>query len=148
MTAYLLDTNILLRFCDGNSQAQSVTEQVIIQLWENEDTVYITPQNLIEFWSVASRPTDVNGLGWTTNKIQSEIAQLQNLFPILQDTSDVFVHWLHLVSTLNIKGKKVHDARLAAVMSVYKIPYLLTYNGKDFKSFSHISALHPQDFKV
>lgn len=42
MTAYLLDTNIILRFCDGNSQAQHETEQAIIRLWQNEDIVYIT----------------------------------------------------------------------------------------------------------
>lgn len=148
MTAYLLDTNIILRFCDGNSQVQQITEQAIIQLWQNNDIVYITAQNLIEFWSVASRPTDVNGLGWGVNKIESEISQLQNLFPFLLDTADVFTQWLQLVTNLDIKGKKVHDARLAAIMSVYKIPRLLTYNDKDFKSFSHISAIHPQDIGV
>jgi predicted nucleic acid-binding protein len=148
MTSYLLDTNIILRFCDGNSQAQSETEQAIIQLWKNEDIVYITAQNLIEFWSVASRPSDVNGLGWTTHKIHSELVQLQHLFPLLADTADVFTHWLQLVSTFDIKGKKVHDARLVAVMSVYEIPRLLTYNVTDFKSFSHISAIRPQDIEV
>ena len=145
MDSYLLDTNILLRFCDGNSQAQSVTEQAITKLWKQRDIVYITSQNLIEFWSVASRPADVNGLGWTTGKIQSEIAQFQTLFPLLQDTPDVFTHWLELVSTYDIKGKKVHDARIAAVMLAYKIPYLLTYNIKDFRSISQISAMRPQD---
>lgn len=89
-------------FCDGNSQAQQITEQAIIQLWQNNDIVYITAQNLIEFWSVASRPTDVNGLGWGVNKIESEISQLQNLFPFLPDTADVFTQWLQLVTNLDI----------------------------------------------
>ena len=145
MTAYLLYTNILLRFCDGNSQTKRITEHAITQLWRQQDVVYITAQNLIEFWSVASRPADVNGLGWTTDKIQSEISQLQNLFPLLQDTPDAFTRWLKLVSDHDIKGKRVHDARITAVMLVYKIPNLLTYNIKDFKSFLQIYAMRPQD---
>jgi hypothetical protein len=36
----------------------------------------ITSQILIEFWVVATRHKDVNGLGWTTQKTQQEINQI------------------------------------------------------------------------
>jgi predicted nucleic acid-binding protein len=42
-------------------------------------------------------------------------------------------------------GKQVYDARLAAAMSVHKLTHLLTFNDGDFKRFSEIIAVNPQN---
>jgi hypothetical protein len=39
---------------------------------------FLTPQVLIEFWVVATRPLEVNGLGWTTQKTRLEAATLSS----------------------------------------------------------------------
>lgn len=59
---------------------------------------------------VATRPVDVNGLGWDVEKTCTEIEQTLNQFPQLEETPQIFSRWLNLVKTYQIKGKRVHDA--------------------------------------
>lgn len=145
MSKYLLDTNILLRMCDGNASTHLLAGEATAKLLKQEHQVYLTSQNLIEFWVVATRPLEVNGLGWNVKKTQSEVTQILAQFPILEDTSDIFKYWLNIVNINQIKGKRVHDARLVAVMLVHKITHLLTFNPQDFKNIPNIIVVHPQD---
>lgn len=66
MTTFLLDTNVLLRMSDGHAPNHLLAGEAVSTLLARRNEVYITAQNLIEFWAVATRPLDVNGLGWTT----------------------------------------------------------------------------------
>jgi len=52
---------------------------------------------------------------------------------------------LTLVKTHDIKGKKVHDARLVATMHAHGVTFLLTFNTDDFKGYPNITLLHPDD---
>jgi hypothetical protein len=106
----------------------------------------ITSQILIEFWVVATRPKDVNGLGWTTQKTQQEINQILSQFSLLEESPDIFPLWFQLVTIYNIKGKRTHDIRLLAVMKASKITHLLTFNPDDFIPIPNITIVHPQDF--
>jgi hypothetical protein len=106
----------------------------------------ITSQILIEFWVVATRPKDVNGLGWTTQKTQQEINQILSQFSLLEESPDIFPLWFQLVTIYNIKGKRTHDIRLLAVMKASKITHLLTFNPDDFIPVPNITIVHPQDF--
>jgi hypothetical protein len=38
---------------------------------------------------------------------------------------------------------KVYDARLVAVMNVYAVESVLTFNAADFKRYRNVTALHP-----
>lgn len=106
----------------------------------------ITSQILIEFWVVATRPKDVNGLGWTTQKTQHEINQILSQFFLLEESPDIFSLWFQLVTTYNIKGKRTHYIRLLAVMKASNITHLLTFNPDDFIPIPNITIVHPQDF--
>ena len=44
-----------------------------------------------------------------------------------------------------VTGKKVHDARLVALMVVHEITEVLTFNWSDFERFGFISPLPPED---
>lgn len=121
MATYLIDTNLLLRISDGNSTTHFIAIKSIERLLAQEHQLYITGQNLIEFWAVATRPLEVNGLGWTSQQAETAIAQIISRFRFLDDNPDIFTHWRSLVTTYNIKGKKTHDARLMAVMLAYKV---------------------------
>jgi len=145
MPVILLDTNILLRFCNPTSPRHADVERAVARLRLRGDLPSITTQNIIEFWAVATRPVDVNGLNWSVQKTASEIDQLLNTFPLLKDSPDILLHWLTLVKAHDIKGKKVHDARLVATMQVHGVTHLLTFNTDDFKSYPNISLLHPND---
>jgi predicted nucleic acid-binding protein len=144
MAMYLLDTNILLRGGDPGSPLQSLTDASVTQLLRMGDQLYVTSQNMIEFWVVATRPTEVNGLGWSVARTRTEIEQILNQFPLLEETSQVFPYWFNLVTTYQFQGKRVHDARLVAVMLAHGITHLLTLNPDDFKGINEISVVHPQ----
>jgi predicted nucleic acid-binding protein len=48
------------------------------------------------------------------------------------------------VTNYQLQGKRVHDARLVAVMLVHGVTHLLTFNPDDFRSIHEIVVVHPQ----
>ncbi|MDQ3014027.1 MAG: PIN domain nuclease, partial [Acidobacteriota bacterium] len=62
---YLADTNILLRLAEPGHQMHAEALAALAMLKTKGDTGCVIPQNIIEFWNVATRPTQYNGLGFT-----------------------------------------------------------------------------------
>ena len=145
MASYLLDTNILLRSADDKSTQHLEALEAVARLLGQGDVCYLTPQVLIEFWAVATRPMSANGLGWDVAKTQAEINQLLDQFPLLEDTPEVFHHWLALVTSHTVAGKRVHDVRILAVMQAHGISHLLTFNVDDFPKSPGITVVHPSE---
>ncbi|NJO48758.1 MAG: type II toxin-antitoxin system VapC family toxin [Leptolyngbyaceae cyanobacterium RM2_2_4] len=144
MVDYLLDTNVLLRMSDRTSPMNLIAGKAAATLLVQNHQLFITSQNIIEFWVVATRPVDVNGLGWSVEQTRAEIEQILSQFPQLEETPQIFSLWLNLVTTYQIKGKRVHDARLVAVMQAHAITHLLTFNPGDFSNIDNITIVHPQ----
>ena len=103
----------------------------------------ICAQNLIEFWVVATRPTDASGLGWTTDTAAAEIAGPETRFVLLPDTPEIFPIWKTLVQNAATRGKRTHDARNAAVCLAHRAQALLTFNADDFSAFPALRLLDP-----
>ena len=144
MPRYLIDTNILLRYADTGADQHPLIMQVLETLALRQDEVVIVPQTIYEFWSVATRPADKNGLGWATVKVSMVIDRVTKRFPLLPDIQGVFENWLELVTQHDVKGKQVHDARLVAAMQTHSVKNLLTLNIKDFERYSEIEAVQPK----
>jgi predicted nucleic acid-binding protein len=142
---YLLDTNILLRLVDRVSTYHSAALLAVMRLLSAGYEVYITAQNLIEFWSVVTRPLTANGFGWDVTRAHSEVDALRDRFPLIEDTPDIFVRWLQLVVAVGVNGRQVHDARLVAVMEAHAITHLLSFNVDDFRRYRSITVIHPND---
>jgi predicted nucleic acid-binding protein len=145
MAAYLIDTNIWLRSVQRESVHHALAAEALATLIAQGNDVFITAQNVIEFWSVASRPADANGLGWPIETIQEEVDRLQAQIPLLDETTDVFAHWMQLVSAYRVIGRRVHDARLVAVMLTHGISHVLTFNHEDFRQFPMITVVTPHE---
>ena len=145
MQQYLLDTNILLRIADTSSANHSLANEAINKILIDGNECVITSQVLIEFWVVATRPRDVNGLGWTTELTKNHVNDLLDNFRLISEKSDIFTNWLQLVADYDIKGKRTHDIRLLAIMKSNNITHLLTFNPKDFILVPNITIVHPQD---
>jgi hypothetical protein len=77
MARYLADTNLLLRLSDGGSTQNPVAAQALAFLFRGQHEVFITAQNIIEFWAVATRPITANGLGWTVEQTRREVQSLR-----------------------------------------------------------------------
>jgi hypothetical protein len=74
-----------------------------------------------------------------TDKLTSRI---ETFFTVLPDSMDAFRIWRRLVVEHEVRGAKVHDARLAAIMQAHGIQQILTFNTGDFKRFSHVVPVH------
>jgi len=144
MARVLLDTNICLRFADASSGGHEIAATAVHRLILAGHRIRLTPQVLVEFWAVATRPIKNNGLEWTTSRTEIEIDALTSRFGMLGDRLAVLPLWRNLVFTHDVKGKNTHDARIAAVMSAHGVEHLLTFNGDDFKRFPHVRVLAPE----
>jgi predicted nucleic acid-binding protein len=148
MTHYLLDTNIILRFADANSAEHVIISDAIFRILEQGDRCFITAQVVIEFWVVATRPVAVNGLGWDVEKTERAVQMLISQFEWLEEVPDIFTHWLNLVTTNKISGKRTHDLRIEAVMLAHDVSHILTLNPKDFVAVEGITIVHPHSIKI
>ena len=145
MAEVLTDTNILLRSLYPEHPHYGAAENALASLRFRNETLCVAPQNLIEFWAVATRPRDANGLGMTPARAASEIAILRQFFRVLPATPDVLETWQRIVVSLGISGRQTHDAHLVAIMQVYSVTNILTFNGVDFRRFPGITVLDPAE---
>jgi predicted nucleic acid-binding protein len=108
--------------------------------------LWVAPQNLIEFWVVATRPVSANGLGLTPGQAAVEVDNFKAALRILPETPAVFPQWERLVTTYAVCGKQAYDARLVAAMKVQGIERILTFNTGDFSRYvtgERIEAIDP-----
>jgi predicted nucleic acid-binding protein len=142
--SYLVDTNVLLRSVQKSHPMQSAADRAITLLLDSPESVSVIPQNLIEFWAVATRPQIHNGLELSVDEAARQIAYFKSVFMLLPDTAGIFEEWERLVMRHQGRGKQVYDARLVAAMSIHHLTQLLTFNTDDFKRFTTITAVSPQ----
>lgn len=148
MTKYLLDTNVVLRFCNPSDTQHSLATDSISYLLTQGDECFLTAQVIVELWVVATRLVEVNGLGWTVEQARSIIDQLLNRFPLLEESQQIFSNWLELVTVNGVIGKRTHDIRIVATMLACEITHLLTFNPSDFAVTSSITIVRPQDLVI
>jgi len=130
--AYLLDTNILGRLANAADAQHPVASRAVVELHRRGELLHVTPQVMVEFRNMATRPMRVNGLGLSTAEAEAQAAGFESRFPLLAETPAIYPAWKSLVGALGIIGKQVHDARLVAVCHVYAVKHLLTFNVGDF----------------
>jgi predicted nucleic acid-binding protein len=141
--AFLVDTNILLRSAQPAHPLFSQATNAVSRLLRQKQSVFFCAQNIAEFWNVATRPVEVNGLGMSTDEARKEIAAIEASLTLLPDVPEIYAEWKRIVFIHNIQGIKVYDARLAALMMVHSVGNFLTFNAGDFKRFDRINAIHP-----
>ena len=130
--AFLLDTSILVRLANSSDAQHSVAARAVLVLHRRGEVLHITPQVLIEFRNVATRPISVNGAGLSIADAMKHAVMFEARFGLLAETPEIFVAWKALVGGLSIIGKQVHDARITAVCHVHAVTHLLTFNVAHF----------------
>jgi predicted nucleic acid-binding protein len=139
----LVDTNILLRSAQPNHPLFHQATHTVSKLIRQKDAVFFCSQNIAEFWNVATRPADLNGLGLSHEEVLQEVGSIETLLTLLPDIPAIYAAWKEIVRDHKVRGVKVYDARLVATMNVYAVESVLTFNAADFKRYSNITALHP-----
>jgi len=141
----LADTNILLRRIHRRDPQHRITKRCLNRLISEGNRICVTSQNLVELWTVCTRPTDNNGLGLPTGQTERILARLERSVARLPDVDVVYPEWRRLVTLHAVAGKKVHDARLVAAMNVHAITHILTFNTDDFARYTGITVIDPQN---
>lgn len=142
---YLLDTNILLRLVQLTHPQHKEASEALKKLKIQNAEFYIFLQNISEFRNVCTRPKDKNGLGLSIAETDLQLKKFERFFSFLPDTSEVYENWRELVVKHSVSGIQVHDAKIVAAMKAHDIENLLTFNAKDFKSYTDIKIVEPKD---
>ncbi len=83
MDNVLLDTNVILRFSQVDSDLETLADISVKKLARKGDILYLTPQVICEYWCSVTHPMDVNGFGWDSSAAYDSIIKLIGLFTII-----------------------------------------------------------------
>jgi len=143
--AYLIDTNVLLRFVRPDDRDYDTVRLAIQGLWTDADELSYTSQNLAEFWNTCTRPADRNGYGLAILEADRRARLVEEQFNLLEDSNAVHQEWRKLLVAHAVSGVQVHDARLVAAMRVHQVTRILTFNVRDFARYHEITAISPEN---
>jgi len=139
----LVDTNVLVRVAHKNHPHTPVAEGALRQLWNDGHELRVVPQVLYEYWSVATRTAEQNGLGFSTDVVDADIDRFKQLFSVLRDERGILEPWQALAARGAVQGKQTHDARLVAALQRHGLTHLLTFNAGDFQRYAGVAILNP-----
>ncbi|MES2390472.1 MAG: type II toxin-antitoxin system VapC family toxin [Acidobacteriota bacterium] len=140
-----LDTNILLRLPFDSPAELTTASRALYHLAARGFTFCTTVASIAEFANSASRPTQHNGLGLSVAQVQQRIRFFERRFPIFVESMQSYDIWKALVQKYEVKGTRVHDARIASIMMERRVRAILTLNPSDFVRFREIITIHPED---
>lgn len=116
-----LDTNLLGRMTDKTDPQYAIRHHAVRVLRQRNERLVLVPQNLYEFWTVATRAKKLNGLEMTCNQAALWIGYFRRLFGFIPARPDLAEVWRKLVLHYEVRGYQAHDARLVAAMQTYGI---------------------------
>ncbi|TWT88832.1 PIN domain protein [Pseudobythopirellula maris] len=142
----LVDTNVLLRVNHDGHPQSATAQETISRLINTSHDLRTVPQVLYEYWAVATRPVESNGLGFPSSVANRWLVVWGDVFPTFRDERGVLDEWWRLVVDHEVSGKTTHDARLVAAMIRHSVTHLLTFNVSDFKRYDEIVVFSPDAY--
>jgi predicted nucleic acid-binding protein len=142
----LVDTNVLVRTAHVGHGDQALAIAALERLRNERHELRTVPQVLYEYWAVATRPPDKNGLGFGVEEVDRQIREFQILFPTLRDERGILDPWQKLALDYQVLGKQAHDAHLVAAMQRHALTHLLTFNVEHFRRFAGVELLDPKSY--
>lgn len=145
--SYALDTNILARSIEPDHPRHDAASEAVDALMDRGESICVLAQSFYEFWVIATRPRQQNGLGLSAAEAQIKLDEFQKLFILKTDRAGIYAEWKRLIAQHVVMGRPAHDARLVAAMKVHGITHLLTFTVGDFKRFQGITIVSPTEIK-
>jgi hypothetical protein len=60
--------------------------------------VFFCAQNIAEFWNVATRPVERNGLGLSSEEVLQEVGNIEKSLTLLPDIPAIYDAWKKIVA--------------------------------------------------
>jgi len=90
---YVLDTCILARRVLAADPLYPVASRAVDALLRSGEELLVTPQVLMEYRSIATRPMSASGLGLTPQQAGAETDLIEQAFGILPDQPGICAVW-------------------------------------------------------
>lgn len=137
----LLDTNILIAATD-EGRAEHLKAHSVLTDWAAAGTALFTSgQILREYLSVATRPTDANGLGLGRADAVANVMTFQQRLRLIHENDRTLQRLLTLLDDVPCAGKQIHDANVVATALAHGVPAIVTLNTADFARFERHIAI-------
>ena len=136
-----IDTNVLLTATDESRPHHDAARRLITQSDRHSLHPAVSGQILREYLVVATRPVSANGLGLDTRDAIRNVKAFLRYVRLYDETEATAARLRRLGLEHHLRGKRFHDANIAATMSVHGIRALVTDNVRDFASFADIDAV-------
>jgi len=143
MTRAMVDTSVLLRLRDTSSPQHPICVELVRTSKTSQLDLLVCAQVMIEYWVVATRPTNVNGFGLSPAEAKADLDSFRAMFSVVPEVSDILDIWQALVVQHSVSGRPSHDARLAALAQAHQIGTLITLNPADFVRYSFLRCVAP-----
>ena len=141
-----VDTNVLLTATDVSRPHHESARRLIAESAGRGLHLALNGQVLREYLAVATRPVEANGLGLATDDAVANTMAFLRHTAMYEENASTASRLRQLAMDHQLRGKRIHDANIAATMTVNGIRSLVTDNLKDFAAFPGINALTVAEF--
>jgi predicted nucleic acid-binding protein len=139
----LVDTNILVYRMNPADPLHAAARRALQELEGQGHLLVTAPQNLLEFWSVLTRPAKNRGLNLSYGEAKPFLDEARLRFKVLEEPGGILNRWIERVEELHLTGWQAYDARLVSLMDLLGLNRILTYDSSHFTLFSGITVIHP-----
>ncbi len=133
----LVDTNVLVYSTVADNPWHQEARDWLMHLHASGLVLCVTPQILREYMVVLTRGA-VFEKQFSTAEVLTVVETLLQTLEVLDETTIVADTLHDLLRRYPLRGKRIHNANLVAVMLTYGISRLATYNRDDFAVFKEI----------
>lgn len=141
----LLDTNILVYAADETSPSHVAARALRDKGLKGEIALCVTPQVLMEFFSVVTNPKRVKQARSRDEALQEmeKYVHAKN-FSMIYSQPQALGKSLELLKRYSVKGQEAYDLQLVATMLSNGVTRIYTYDVSDFSQFTEIEVISPE----
>ncbi len=140
----LLDTNVLVYAHNKSSPKHHQASCILIAATQGSINAYISHQNLLEFYSVMTKPRKLT-LSPPLREVQEicidlwDSHKIRKIFPNEKTTIEA----MKIAAANGLKGAQIFDCTIALTARDNQVDHIWTENVSDFKQLDFIHAENP-----
>jgi len=136
--ACVVDTNVLVYSTVAGNPWHQQARQWLSEMQSAGVRLCVTTQILREYVVVLTRGAVFEN-SFEVDQVLTQVEALLPSFTVLDEPAEAADLLRGLVRRHRVRGKRVHDANIVAVMLIHGIHRLATYNRGDFAGFDEIA---------
>lgn len=136
-----VDTNVWVYAIAAAAPLHVAARTALAALRQSGVELWVSRQVLWEYAATMTRPQPFS-TPQPGSVAVGDIGQIVALSQLAEDGPSVFTHFLSPLTSVQVGGRRVHDANIVATMLAHGVPNLLTHNTADFNRFTgHVTVV-------